>query len=59
MTNSSKNKQKSSTCSRLFLVFRNQLVDRCRVVLHLSSDLRVVFEGKHQRSDRPSVRAAD
>uniref|UniRef100_A0A3Q0RLQ2 CUB domain-containing protein n=1 Tax=Amphilophus citrinellus TaxID=61819 RepID=A0A3Q0RLQ2_AMPCI len=40
---------------QLFFVFRDQLVNRYCAVLHLSSDLRVVFECKHKRSNSPSV----
>lgn len=41
--------------SLIFFVFRDQLVDCYCAVLHLSSDLRVVFEGKHKCSNSPSV----
>lgn len=61
------NEQPSSICIQterttvylLFLVIGNQLINWNCIVLHLSSDVRVVFEGKHQCSNRPPVWAAD
>jgi len=52
-------KLKQPEVYQLFLVFRNQLVDWYGVVLHLSSSIRVVSEGKHQRSNSSSVWNAD
>lgn len=44
---------------RLFLVAGYQLLDGDLAVLHLHSDLRLVFEGKDQRSHSPSVGAVE
>lgn len=49
----------SLTFVHLFFILGNELTDGYFAVFYLTSDVRVVSEGEHQRPDGPSVGAAD